>query len=377
MNKLRLALIALSLLALAFGPRPDQGPLLRAAGEGNMKRLVALYRAHADLFERDGNGRTGLIVGTMAKRPNVVQFFLEAKADVDARDVYGFSALHYAAQIGDVAAVKVLLAAGANPELYSKQCLAPADLAAIYGLPGVFAELRRVKATLPKDGTTEECGLKGARPANLEANRVLAHKRLLTITTVEDYEFALESLRLIRKDPKLGRKLTDAMIGLVDHSSPNGAEEYQVYDAMVREQAAKTLTAVVTNRSDQAQVASRLMKMVEGGGCSGFTAKSCDKETVDTCKKPYTLDSVTAGLRFIVTGKRSQFWPRSEAKELCFNCLHCQETRIGNGFHAALTWFAANKEFSAEAQAALARLAKNHVLSPTEARRLKQGRVAH
>ena len=78
-----------------------------------------LLEAGADVNARDHHGITPLLVSIFEGRSTgTLRVLLEAVADVNAlQDGNGWTPLHHAADRGNVAAIRMLLKVGANPEV--------------------------------------------------------------------------------------------------------------------------------------------------------------------------------------------------------------------------------------------------------------------
>src|ERR1700691_1652737 len=90
------------------------GTLIDAALRGNVPRVRVLLDAKADLNAKNSDGATALIVASQDGHADVVRVLLDAKADVNAKDNYGGTALMLASQSGHADVVRVLLAAKAD-----------------------------------------------------------------------------------------------------------------------------------------------------------------------------------------------------------------------------------------------------------------------
>ena len=101
-------------LAIATG----ETPLMTCAKTGSVdavRRLIE-YGAAIDAKEPAQN-QTALMWAAAERHPNVVAALIEAKANLKAHSKQGFTALHFAARVGDLESVKLLLAAGVDVNL--------------------------------------------------------------------------------------------------------------------------------------------------------------------------------------------------------------------------------------------------------------------
>src|SRR2546430_1133840 len=79
-----------------------------------------------------------------------VRKLLLAKADVNARQVDGATALHWAVYRNDVEVADLLLKAGANVRAANREGSTPLFMAALYGKPAMIPGLLKARAG-PKD----------------------------------------------------------------------------------------------------------------------------------------------------------------------------------------------------------------------------------
>ncbi len=108
-------LLLATLLFAAVGRADDsESPLIAAAKTGDVTSVKSLLGKGADINARDGYGRTPLHWVAQWGRKEVVELLLANKADVDAKDKVGQTALHLAAYDGQKEIVEVLLAHGAD-----------------------------------------------------------------------------------------------------------------------------------------------------------------------------------------------------------------------------------------------------------------------
>ncbi len=345
--------------AAAMPLAPPEPPLFSAIEKGDLPRVKRLAKAGADLGSRDPMGRTPLVRAAAANQPALVAYFVGKNADLDARDLYGNGALHYAAQIGAEGIAKTLLAAGASPRLYNRRCQSALDVAAGFGREAFFKAIKApvAAAPLPADGTVEECGVTDKVPAYAKAFAAY-HARQLKIESFDDYPYAAESLAYVEKHAPQSATLVVPLLALVSSPMPEGALSNPDVDLGLRRGAVQTLAKVARTKPARAQVAAELLKVVAAGGCSAYKPRTCLAAKVEACreKEDERLYAV---------------WPRDEEAEACFNCLHCEQATIGHEFAAALEWFAADKDHQPEAAKALDRLRDKHLLPKAEHKRLK------
>lgn len=106
-------------------------PLHSAAFADNAETASALIDAGADVNARAKNkfDNTPLQVSLLTQSAGVAKLLLARGADVNARQSEGVTALHEAAAAGNLAIIRMLLAAGADPKATSAQFGSPRDVA--------------------------------------------------------------------------------------------------------------------------------------------------------------------------------------------------------------------------------------------------------
>jgi hypothetical protein len=92
----------------------QEGTLIASALRGDLPRVRVLLDAKADLNARNGDGATALILASQAGHADVVRALLAAKADVNAKTSNGATALTEASQHGHGDVVRLLKSAGAE-----------------------------------------------------------------------------------------------------------------------------------------------------------------------------------------------------------------------------------------------------------------------
>ena len=97
-------------------PRPEGGftPLLHAARAGAVESVRVLLAGGASIDQPGADGVTPLVVALVKYHEELALFLLDQGADPEGGDA-GYTALHVASLTGQLAAVKALLAHGADP----------------------------------------------------------------------------------------------------------------------------------------------------------------------------------------------------------------------------------------------------------------------
>ena len=167
--------------------------LMFAAYAGDAESAKLLLAAGANVDDAAADGNSALVVATFAGFPAVARVLIDAGADVNASGA-GYAALHAAALRGDVATVLALLAKGANPNVQLTKGSPVRRFGSQWALPtpftggtpllvaAVYGEVAIIKALLAagadptialRDGTTPLLAAAGvavqkeARPADL------------------------------------------------------------------------------------------------------------------------------------------------------------------------------------------------------------------
>ena len=136
--------------------RRDRTPLHSASYYSRTEVVKALLAAGANVHARNEYDRTllqvGVLLGLCPATPKLWRLFLHPAQMSNAKNKYGETPLHDAAEEGQVEVVKVLIAAGADTEVMNKYGETPLDLARKRGKTEVVKILRDVvKKTKPKD----------------------------------------------------------------------------------------------------------------------------------------------------------------------------------------------------------------------------------
>src|SRR5688500_2961042 len=109
--------VAVLVLAVLTGAVPlADVPLIQAVQRGDVPAVRQLLRQGADPSAAQGDGLTALHVAAETGQLEIARLLLDAKAPVEARSrIGGYTPLHLAALRGHAAVVSALLAAGADP----------------------------------------------------------------------------------------------------------------------------------------------------------------------------------------------------------------------------------------------------------------------
>jgi ankyrin repeat protein len=98
-------------LAIATG----ETPVMTCARTGSADAVRALIESGADVNTKEpSQSQTALMWATAEKHPDVVKVLIDAGGDVQARTKQGFSAIHFAARVGDLKSLALYLAAGVD-----------------------------------------------------------------------------------------------------------------------------------------------------------------------------------------------------------------------------------------------------------------------
>lgn len=96
-------------------------PLMTCARTGNVDAVKILVEYGASVNAKEPNqGQTALMWAAAERHTDVVKALVEAHADLKAASRQGFTAIHFAARLGDLETVKLLLGAGVDVNLLTQ-----------------------------------------------------------------------------------------------------------------------------------------------------------------------------------------------------------------------------------------------------------------
>jgi ankyrin repeat protein len=87
---------------------------LKEAQEGNKELIELFVKAGIDVNAKDTNGATALMYTAMVGKPEIVKLLIDNSANINASDVQGLTALGVASAAGNNEVVKLLLEKGAD-----------------------------------------------------------------------------------------------------------------------------------------------------------------------------------------------------------------------------------------------------------------------
>jgi len=148
-------LIPLSLAVFLMGAGGDGPTLVDAAKSGDRDALRTLLRKKADVNAAENDGSTALLWASYRDDLESAGLLIHAGANVNRATDLGVTPLWAASQNGSAAMVRRLLEAGANPNLALVAGETPLMVAARSGYPGVVEQL------LNKDASVSARGVRG------------------------------------------------------------------------------------------------------------------------------------------------------------------------------------------------------------------------
>ena len=115
--------------------------MLKAAEEGKVRLVSGLLRAGADIETRDDYGDTGIHFSARRGHDNLVKMFLGQGVDVNIRGRWEGTVLMRAAALGQTKTVRLLLDSGAELNLQDSEGFTALMLAAKYDAAKIVCEL--------------------------------------------------------------------------------------------------------------------------------------------------------------------------------------------------------------------------------------------
>jgi len=137
-------------------------------------RLVAMLLFCAATIPVFAAGRADVAEAVMRGDQTALRRLLQQKADVNAAQVDGATALHWAVYRDDVAAARLLLNAGAQVDVQNREGITPLYMAAVYGQPAMIEMFLKAGANAKQQGPSgETVVMLSARSGNADAVRLL------------------------------------------------------------------------------------------------------------------------------------------------------------------------------------------------------------
>ena len=112
---------------------------MRVLADVRAPRVLTLAR------RRCAGGERALLIAAKAGREDLVELLADFKADLDAGNAQGMTALHWASREGKIDMVQVLVKVGANVEAKEEVSLKPRRT--LSGCPGTATQTRTIACT--------------------------------------------------------------------------------------------------------------------------------------------------------------------------------------------------------------------------------------
>ena len=172
-----------------FRPEDIQAPLHYIIPDGDMNAVKRHVRSGASINQILPNKGTPLIVAALYNKADIVEYLLAMKAEVGSQS-NNKSALHYAAQNGNVEITRMLLDAGADSKVMDENGMTPFQLAVM-------------------DNQNEVCRLLGKN----DSERTMEQEtRLIYETIIRDWVWYNQSSRVRVRHLDLDRKGPDTAL---------------------------------------------------------------------------------------------------------------------------------------------------------------------
>src|SRR6478736_3494066 len=137
-------------------------------------RLFAMVLFCAATIPVFAAGRADVAEAVMRGDQAALRRLLQQKADVNAAQVDGATALHWAVYHDDLAAARLLLNAGAQVDVQNREGITPLYMAAVYGQPAMIEMFLKAGANAKQQGPSgETLVMLSARSGNADAVRLL------------------------------------------------------------------------------------------------------------------------------------------------------------------------------------------------------------
>jgi ankyrin repeat protein len=206
-----------------------------------------------------------------------VRALIQRKADVNAPQIDGATALHWAVHREDAALVDLLLKAGAKPDVANRDGMTPLAMASIYGDVDIIDSLLKAGANAKQTGPNGETMLMfAARNGNPRAIALLAKAG----ADVNAREHLRETTALMwaaeQKHPEAVKALVELGADKAARSGPAGLPRnymaQRVNVATVEKAAERYKRAVAAGRTYEEQLALEQKEGLDVGGRRGFGA---------------------------------------------------------------------------------------------------------
>src|SRR5881394_2762183 len=209
-RKLGLATAILAIGLLTGAILPDDRALLDATKRGDVAAVKAALKGGADANAAQGDGLTALHLAAQEGNLEITKLLLGAKANVEAKTKIGdYTPLHLAASGAHLTVVQALLAAGASPAAVTTTTgVTPLHLAAkaLIGELVVRALLEKGAPVNAREASSGQTALMFAAAYGRTASvkELLAHSADPSITTQ-----SVDVLKRIAVDKEATKRLTD------------------------------------------------------------------------------------------------------------------------------------------------------------------------
>jgi len=151
--------LALALMGASSIPNTGRPAVISAVRSGDRDALSSLLRKKADLNATEGDGSTALLWASYQNDLESARLLIRAGASVNAANDLGATPLWAACQNGSAAMVRTLLEAGANPNLALLAGETPLMVAARSGYPDVAEQLLAKGANVNAKGARSQTAL--------------------------------------------------------------------------------------------------------------------------------------------------------------------------------------------------------------------------